>query len=252
MQQPQSAHIDAHIEEILSRLEAAHSITVLTGAGVSAESGMPTFRGPEGVWRNFRPDQLATPEAFENNPHLVWEWYDWRRKRLASIEPNAAHYALAEMKKWAPQFTLITQNIDGLHRKAGSQNILEIHGNLWKVSCTHCKAVTDNLAVPIDIPPTCQDCDGLLRPHVVWFGEMLPQAELRASQYASRACDLMFVIGTSGVVQPAASFAVLARQSDAYVVEINIEHTTLSGVVNQTCVGKASKILTRLNSRRVH
>ncbi|MCZ6680184.1 MAG: NAD-dependent deacylase, partial [Candidatus Poribacteria bacterium] len=144
----------------------------------------------------------------------------------------------------------ITQNVDGLHRKAGSRNVLEIHGNIWKVRCTDCGVVTDNVDVPIPILPTCDACGGLLRPNVVWFGEMLPQAELHAAQRAVAACDLMFVIGTSGVVQPAASFAVAAKGAGAYVVEINIEHTPLSDAVDRACIGKASEILTELVQTR--
>ena len=220
------------MDDIRFKLQTAQSIAVLTGAGISAESGVPTFRGPDGLWRNFRAEELATPEAFESDPPLVWEWYNWRRELIAPIEPNPAHYALVEIERGSPQFTLITQNIDGLHSKAGSRNVLEIHGNIWKVRCTRCRAVTDNFDVPIQITPICHQCGGLLRPNVVWFGEMLPQAELEAAQLAAAGCDFMFVIGTSGVVQPAASFAVIAKQAGAYVLEVNIERTPLSDVVN--------------------
>ena len=234
------------MDEIRSKLQAAQSIAVLTGAGISAESGVPTFRGPDGLWHNFRPEQLARPEAFESDSRLVWEWYNWRRELIEPIEPNPAHYALVEIERQSPQFTLITQNVDGLHSKAGSQNVLEIHGNIWKVRCTCCGAVTDNYDVPIEIPPTCHQCSGLLRPHVVWFGEMLPQTELSAAQIAATQCDFMLVIGTSAVVQPAASFAVIAKRAGAYVVEVNIERTPLSDIVDRTCIGKAAETLPKL------
>ena len=234
------------MDEMRSRLQSAQSIAVLTGAGISAESGVPTFRGPDSLWRNFRPEELATPEAFAADAHLVWEWYNWRRELLAPIVPNPAHDALVKIERGAPQFTLITQNVDGLHRKAGSQNVLEIHGNIWKVRCTRCNVVADNFDVPISIPPTCHQCGGLLRPNVVWFGEMLPKAELHAAQLAASQCDFMFVIGTSGLVQPAASFAAIAKSAGAYVVEINIEHTPLSDIVDWTCIGRATEVLADL------
>jgi NAD-dependent deacetylase len=234
------------MDELRSKLQFAQSVTVLTGAGISAESGVPTFRGPDGLWRNFRPEQLATPEAFEADARLVWEWYNWRRELIAPLQPNLAHYALVEMERRVRQFTLITQNVDGLHGKAGSRNLLEIHGSIWKVRCPRCGIVTDNFDVPIQILPVCDQCGGLLRPNVVWFGEMLPQAELHAAQLAAAQCDLMFVIGTSGVVQPAASFAVIAKGAGAYVVEVNIEHTPLSGVADRTCIGKAAEVLPEL------
>jgi NAD-dependent deacetylase len=234
------------MDAIRSSIQSAQSIAVLTGAGISAESGVPTFRGADGLWRNFRPEQLATPEAFATDARFVWDWYNWRRELLAPISPNPAHYSLGEMEQHAPHFTLITQNMDGLHGKAGSQNLLEIHGNIWQVRCTRCGVVADNRDVPIHILPTCHRCEGLLRPNVVWFGEMLPEAELHAAQLAAAQCNLMFVIGTSGVVQPVASFAVLAKQAGAYVVEINLEHTPLPDVVHRTCIGKASEVLTDL------
>ena len=231
-----------------SKLRAKQSITVLTGAGISAESGVPTFRGSDGLWKNFRPEQLATLEAFRANPRLVWEWYDWRRKLIKPIKPNPAHYALVEIEAQTEQFTLITQNIDGLHDKAGSQNVLEIHGNIWKVQCTKCQCLSRNFEVPIQILPTCHQCGGLLRPKVVWFGETLPAKELVAAQFAATHCSLMFIIGTSGLVQPAASLGVTGKQAGAYVVEINIEQTPFSDIADETRIGKASDILTDLLS----
>ena len=177
------------MDTIKSKLQTGQSITVLTGAGISAESGVPTFRGSDGLWKNFRPEKLATLEAFQADPCLVWEWYDWRRKLIEPIEPNPAHYVLVDMENQTEQFTLITQNIDGLHHKAGSQNVLEIHGNIWKVQCTKCQCLSHNSEVPIQILPTCHQCGGLLRPKVVWFGETLPAKELAAAQLVATHCD---------------------------------------------------------------
>ena len=231
------------MDSIKSKLHTEQSITVLTGAGISAESGVPTFRESDGLWKNFRPEQLATLKAFHADPYLVWEWYDWRRKLIEAIEPNPAHYVLVEMENQTEQFTLITQNIDGLHYKAGSQNVLEIHGNIWKVQCAKCQRPSRNSEVPIQILPTCRQCGGLLRPKVVWFGEPLPAKELKAAQFATTHCNLMFIIGTSGLVQPAASLGVAGKQAGAYVVEINIEETPLSNIADETRTGKASDVL---------
>lgn len=236
------------MDTIKSKLQTGQSITVLTGAGISAESGVPTFRGSDGLWKNFRPEKLATLEAFQADPCLVWEWYDWRRKLIEPIEPNPAHYVLVGMENQTEQFTLITQNIDGLHHKAGSQNVLEIHGNIWKVQCTKCQCLSHNSEVPIQILPTCHQCGGLLRPKVVWFGETLPAKELAAAQLAATHCDLMFIIGTSGLVQPAASLGIAGKQAGAYVVEINVERTPLSNIADETRIGKASDVLIDLLS----
>ena len=236
------------MDTIKSKLQTGQSITVLTGAGISAESGVPTFRGSDGLWKNFRPEKLATLEAFQADPCLVWEWYDWRRKLIEPIEPNPAHYVLVDMENQTEQFTLITQNIDGLHHKAGSQNVLEIHGNIWKVQCTKCQCLSHNSEVPIQILPTCHQCGGLLRPKVVWFGETLPAKELAAAQLVVTHCDLMFIIGTSGLVQPAASLGIAGKQAGAYVVEINVERTPLSNIADETRIGKASDVLIDLLS----
>lgn len=228
------------------KLKSAKKVVVLTGAGVSAESGVPTFRGENGLWRKYRPEELATPFAFQKDPKLVWEWYNWRRELIAPLEPNAAHDAIARMEEYYPDFALITQNIDGLHKKAGSQNIIELHGNLWKVRCTQEGIVTEHREVPLkNIPPYCQ-CGALLRPHVVWFGEPLPPEALEQAFELSQSCELMFVVGTSAVVQPAASLPVVAKQSGAYVVEVNMEPTPLSSTVDQSFFGPAGKIMPEL------
>lgn len=230
------------LERARDMLRSSQSPTALTGAGVSAESGVPTFRGAEGLWKNYRAEDLATPEAFSRDPELVWRWYDWRRTLIDGLEPNPAHYALAELEKRHSEFTLITQNVDGLHRMAGSTRVLELHGSIWRVSCGSCGVVADNRDVPIEIPPRCT-CGGLLRPAVVWFGEPLPEDVLTAAFEAASKTDLMIVAGTSGVVQPAASLAVRAKNAGAFVVEVNPETTPLSSVVDVRLAGPAGEML---------
>ncbi len=231
------------IEEVRKRLEEAHSVAVLTGAGVSAESGVPTFRGEGGLWRNYRAEELATPQAFARDPSLVWEWYNMRRETLATIKPNPAHTALAMLEGRVEDFTLITQNVDGLHEMGGSRNVIELHGSIWRVRCTGCSAVTENHDIPIAIPPSCGECGALLRPHIVWFGEALPGDAITAAYGALERCDVLRVIGTSGVVQPAASMASVAKGAGAYVVEVNIELTPNTTVVDKTIAGKAAEVL---------
>jgi NAD-dependent deacetylase len=218
------------------RMSEIRSVAVLTGAGISAESGVPTFRGPGGLWRNHRAEDLATPHAFRRDPKLVWEWYDWRRGLVGACQPNAAHRTLVEMEARFDDFVLITQNVDGLHRLAGSQNVVELHGNIWTLRCTKdCSPNWEDRTVPLpEIPPTCPECGALARPDVVWFGESLPREALDAAWEAVQRCQLMLVVGTSALVQPAASLPLLALQHGAYVVEINPQATPLSGAVNDT------------------
>lgn len=238
--------LDDEIKRVREVLEQADSVVALTGAGVSAESGVPTFRGEEGLWKNFRAEELATPEAFERNPELVWEWYAWRRELIAKVECNPAHHALAAMERQQRNFTLVTQNVDGLHRRAGSTRVLEIHGNIWMVRCTRCGKVTENLEVPLPLPPLCKDCGALLRPHIVWFGEMLPRDILEEAIGRLQHCKVMLAIGTSSVVQPAASFVLHAKQSGAFTVEINLATTPNSQFADAMLIGKAAEILPRL------
>lgn len=230
------------------RLAAARSITVLTGAGISADSGVPTFRGAEGLWRNYRAEDLATPEAFERNPRLVWEWYNWRRELIAAKQPNPAHHAIVELERRCAQFWLITQNVDGLHRAAGSQRLSEIHGNIWMVRCTACGKVAENRDVPIQILPMCGDCRNLLRPHIVWFGESLAEADLQRSYAALQSSDLCLIIGTSGVVYPAAGFASIAKEAGAFVVEINPQKTPQTDLVDLSLQGRAKDVVPLLVS----
>jgi NAD-dependent deacetylase len=233
----------AELGLVREKLAGAQRVVVLTGAGISADSGVPTFRGTDGLWRNFRAEDLATPEAFARDPRLVWEWYNWRRELIATKRPNAAHEALAQMERQHPQFWLITQNVDGLHRTAGSYKLSEIHGNIWRVRCTGCQRVAENRELPIQILPRCADCRSLLRPHIVWFGESLLEEDLRQSYAALRSCDLCLIIGTSGVVYPAAGFASVAKESGAFIVEINLDVTPHTSLVDVSFQGRAKDVV---------
>lgn len=225
------------------------SVVVLTGAGVSAESGVPTFRGEDGLWRQYRAEDLATPAAFNRDPTLVWEWYDWRRGLIADCEPNPAHRTLVEIERHCRDFTLITQNVDGLHERAGNRQILRLHGNIWHVRCTEDNVVSENHDVPLpQVPPICS-CGALLRPHVVWFGESLDPQILSEAYRALQGCDLMLVIGTSAVVQPAASMPAIAKDRGAYLIEVNIERTPLSSQADEVILGPAAHELPKLWSR---
>ncbi|HAA03783.1 MAG TPA: NAD-dependent deacylase [Syntrophobacteraceae bacterium] len=235
-----------NIHLLSEKLKRADRVAVLTGAGVSAESGVPTFRGADGLWRQYRATDLATPEAFERDSALVWEFYNWRRELLAPLNPNAAHRALVELEQRFSQFTLITQNIDGLHQQAGSRKVVELHGNIWYVRCTICQGVSEDRRVPLPGMPVCNACGGLLRPHVVWFGEML-EPEILEHAYASIGeCQVMLVVGTSALVQPAASMGLYARRQGAFVAEINLESTPNSDLLDLSLLGKAGEILPKL------
>lgn len=236
------------LPEARSRIASAQAITVLTGAGISADSGVPTFRGADGLWRNYRAEDLATPEAFERDPRLVWEWYNWRRELIAKKEPNPAHYAVVELERCHERFWLITQNVDGLHRAAGSRKLSEIHGNIWMVRCTACRRVFENRDVPIQILPRCTDCNNLLRPHIVWFGESLAEEDLQRCYAALQSSDLCLIIGTSGVVYPAAGFASVAKEAGAFVVEINLDATPQSDLVDLALQGRAMDVVPLLLS----
>ena len=236
--------IDDQILLARRHLASARNVTILTGAGISADSGVPTFRGAEGLWRSFRAEDLATPEAFERDPRLVWEWYNWRRELIATKQPNPAHIALVELERRRPHtFWLITQNVDGLHRAAGSQRLSEIHGNIWKVRCTECGVISENREIPLPILPACRLCQALLRPHIVWFGESLLEEDLRRCDQALRNCDLLLVIGTSGVVYPAAGFASVAKEVGALVIEINLDSTPQSNLVDLSLQGRAKDLV---------
>ena len=227
-------------------LSRAERVAVLTGAGISAESGVPTFRGAEGLWKNHRATDLATPQAFAADPELVWEFYNWRRDLIGRVTFNAAHKALVALEDRIPGFTLITQNVDGLHLLAGSRNLLEIHGNLWMVRCTRCGRIRLDRSTDMGRRPSCSECGGLLRPHVVWFGESLDPEILGRAVEAVQSCQVMLVIGTSAVVQPAASLALEAKAAGAKVAEINLEPTGQSSSMDYALHGKAGDIVPRL------
>lgn len=235
------------IKLAVDRLARAGNVTCLTGAGVSAESGVPTFRGDGGFWAGRRVEDLATPEAFTRNPEDVWRFYLWRRRLLAGIQPNSGHEALATIEKQVPRFTLITQNVDGLHRSAGSRNVIELHGNIWIDRCPACPR--DARATPdaeADRIPECGVCGGMMRPGVVWFGEPLPAAAIASAREAASGGGVMLVVGTSAVVQPAASLADWARTNGAWVIEINPDATVLSPRVDLRFPHPAGRVLPRI------
>ncbi len=233
-------------QEFLTRLQAAKTVAVLTGAGISAESGVPTFRGEEGLWKKFRPEELANFDAFMQNPKLVWEWYNYRKEIINKVTPNPGHYALAKMEELFDRFYLITQNVDNLHRRAGSKRIYELHGNIMRNRCVDCNELIDEIEVQDHGElPRCK-CGGLIRPDVVWFGEALPQSVLMDSFNAAKDADVFFSIGTSAVVQPAASLPLEAKNAGAYVVEINTEPTVISDLMDESILGKSGEILPQL------
>jgi len=241
---------ERHLEEAAEVLAGARRVAVLTGAGISAESGVPTFRGKDGLWRKCKAESLATPEAFERDPALVWEWYDWRRGLIAPVEPNAGHRVLAGWEGLFEGFAVITQNVDGLHAKAGSRDIVELHGNIWKLRCTREGTVEEIRDTPLPrIPPICPSCGSLFRPHIVWFGESLDPVVLDRAYRVSETCQVMFVIGTSSVVQPAATLPLAASRAGAKIIEVNIEPTPLTPQADYFFPGKAGEVLPALDRR---
>lgn len=217
----------ADLDRVADWLRRARSICVLTGAGMSAESGVPTFRDAAGLWSNFDPAKLATPEAFRRDPRTVWAWYRWRRGELANRQPHEGHRILAEWERRGAGVTIVTQNVDGLHHRAGSTNVIELHGRLDAARCVRCTYSATGLE-DLGEDPACPACGERLRPGVVWFGELLPPGAFEAAADAVRSCDVLLVIGTSGVVYPAAGLAELARRFDKRIVEINPERTPLT------------------------
>jgi NAD-dependent deacetylase len=225
-----------------ARVRGARRVLALTGAGVSAESGVPTFRGQGGLWREFRPEDLATPEAFARDPRLVWEWYAWRRETIAPLRPNAAHDALAALEHRVGEFMLATQNVDGLHAAAGSGRVLELHGSIWRLRCVRCGRSAEDRRVPLpELPPRCS-CGALLRPDVVWFGEMLPAGAVEEAMAAARSAEVVLVIGTSSLVHPAAALPHVARAGGAFVIEINTEATPLTASADVSLRGPAAEL----------
>ncbi len=233
------------IQKAAEILGSSDSLFVLTGAGISAESGIPTFRGTDGLWKNYSATDLATPEAFEKNPELVWEWYHWRQGIILKAEPNPAHFAVAELEKKFNNFLLLTQNVDNLHRRAGSKKVLELHGNIFRARCLSCGRIVHHQIEPgkeIINLPKC-DCEGLLRPDIVWFGEQIPQDIWQASLEFLSAADTSIICGTSGIVWPAAAIPEMAKKNRAKIIEINLEPTPISSIVDVSILGKAGEIL---------
>jgi NAD-dependent deacetylase len=244
-----SATVTESIRNAASRLRSARNVVALTGAGVSAESGVPTFRGAGGLWRTYRPEDLATPEAFARDPRLVWEWYAERRASVAACRPNRAHEALAALEDRVADFLLVTQNVDGLHAVAGSRLVFELHGSLWRTRCTACGVRRDDRRVPLaDLPPRCPApaCGALLRPDVVWFGEPLLEEDMTAALAAARRAELVLVVGTSSIVYPAAALPQIARSAGAFVVEVNPEETPLTRLAHVSIRGTAGEVVSAL------
>lgn len=242
-------------DELINLFDSARRVVVLTGAGISAESGMPTFRGGGGseiwTWRGRPVTELSSAELIATDPKLVWEWFDYRRGILRDLVPNAGHYSLAEWERRFEEFTLVTQNIDDLHSAAGSLNVLELHGNIWRARCLRCASTFEARETPLEQnPPLCFVCGSAARPDVVLFGELVPEATFERAEEAAARADLFFVIGTSAVVYPAASLPIVAKQSGARVIEINPEMTDISIFSDATLLGKAGDMLPRFIKNR--
>jgi len=229
-------------DSLIDALKKSESIVFFSGAGISSESGIATFRGKEGLWNKFKPEELASFDAFIKNPELVWEWYNYRKKIVHEAQPNPAHLTISEMQNHFNDVTVITQNVDNLHRRAGSKKILELHGNIERNFCIDCKKFyTEELDFSTGVPKC--ECGGLIRPDVVWFGEYLPEDQFLGGEKAAINSDVFFVIGTSAIVYPAAGLVYTAKASGAIIVEINIEETLLSSSANYSYFGKAGEIL---------
>jgi len=232
---------------LIEALRQARHVAVLTGAGMSAESGVPTFREAQsGLWAQYRPEDLATPQAFRRNPTLVWDWYMWRRDLVSQAAPNPGHDALARLEGQVPRVSVITQNVDGLHHRAGSTRVIELHGNIQRTVCFACRRPTESWEGDDRRPPHCPACDGLLRPDVVWFGERLPPEALAAAYEAAQHCQVFFSIGTSGLVEPAASLPFEALRAGAVVVEVNPQPTPLSDHATYVLRGPSGVVLPAL------
>ena len=236
--------------KFLNFIKEADKISVITGAGISAESGIPTFRDSNGLWRNHKPEELATLSAFNKQPEVVWDWYNWRRELISKCSPNPAHDFIANLEKNSKEFLLVTQNVDGLHQRAGSRKIIEIHGSVWKIKCISCNYNVESWEVPIKYPPKCPICNNLLRPAVVWFGESLDYNNLKLSVDFINQSDLLIIIGTSGVVQPVASFPFQARQNNPTIkiIEINPYKTPITNISNLFIKEKSGEFLKKITN----
>ena len=232
-------------ELIADKLKNAKKIVFVTGAGISQESGIPTFRGTDGLWRKYDPMQLATIDAFYDDPKLVWEWYEDRRKNILQAKPNPGHSAIAELEKYK-EVTVLTQNIDGLHQRSGSTKVLELHGSIIRIKCSVCN-FKDNIPTSFDeLPPKCSSCNNILRPDVVWFGESLPQDVWNQAIFEAKSCDVMIIAGTSLVVSPANTLPVYAKQNNALLVEVNPEETIMSSEMDLSLKMTSAKALPNL------
>ena len=238
-------HFSAKLEAARVALRKARRVAVLTGAGISSDSGLPTFREPQtGLWAQYKPEDLANANAFANNPELIWNWYMWRLGMCRAAAPNAGHRALFRLEAQV-NLTLVTQNVDGLHARAGSVGVIELHGNLERARCTACRNV-QLLEVEPRIPPRCALCGAMLRPDVVWFGEDLPRLALETARTAFAACEVALIVGTSGLVQPAAGLASIAKRAGALLIEINPLETALTGIADHALRGLSSELLPAL------
>lgn len=234
-------------EELIQKLRSAKSILFFTGAGISAESGIDTFRGKGGLWNKMSAQELASFDGFMKNPNLVWEWYQYRRKIVRETEPNAGHKTIAEFEKHFNQVTVVTQNVDNLHKRAGSTNILELHGNIERNFCLKCKTFYDvEKFIDSNEVPICEKCGGMIRPDVVWFGEMLPKGIFEDAERIAKNADICFIVGTSAVVYPAAYIPLSAKEACATLVEINIELTNISDQVDFSILGKSGEVLPKI------
>lgn len=242
---------DTELTQAADWLRAADRVCVLTGAGVSAESGVPTFRASDGLWEGHRIEDVASPEGFERDPRLVWQFYNLRRANVKTVKPNPGHHALVRLEeRWGDGFTLVTQNVDGLHHVAGSRRVLEIHGSLRRTRCLSCDAIADRGLEPLGDAPECPDCGGQLRPDIVWFGEGLPTDLWEAAVVAAFECDVMLVVGTSAVVHPAASLIPIAKRGKgAKVIEVNLTKTEASWLADVGLYGPSGEVLPKLVER---
>jgi len=229
-------------QSFLNKLSESNKIVFFTGAGISAESGIPTFRGKDGIWNKLKPEELANFNAFMRNPQMVWEWYNHRKKIIHDSKPNAGHFAIAEMQDLFDEVTVVTQNIDNLHRRAGSKNIFELHGNIERNYCIKCRTFYNEELDFSDGVPKCK-CGGLIRPDVVWFGEYLPEDQFEGGEKAAVNSDMFFVVGTSAVVYPAAGLVHAAKRAGSFIVEVNIEATEISTIFDETFFCEAGKII---------
>jgi NAD-dependent deacetylase len=231
---------------LLKKIRRARVVAVLSGAGISAASGIPTFRGTNGLWKNYQPEELANFDAFVKNPQLVWEWYNWRKSLINQVKPTHAHYALVQLEQVFGEISIVTQNVDNLHILAGSKKVIELHGNIMQSKCSACDKPYLEKFDPLLAIPHCSDCGALIRPAVVWFGEMLPQSAIEEARKTIIDCEILFVVGTSGKVEPAASLPYLAKTVNALVIEVNPEITAISQLADEVCRMPADQFFTWL------